>query len=85
MRNYSNYSISVNHMTILFGDFSTEVGREDIFKLTIRNERVYVVLVMIMDLRVVKCATSERSLIDKSKMFQHCYILKYTWTSDGKT
>jgi hypothetical protein len=34
-------NIPKDHMKILFGDFNTKVGRENIFKLTIRNESVY--------------------------------------------
>jgi hypothetical protein len=37
------------HMNILLGDFSVKVGRGDIFKLTIGNER-YTILLMIMEL-----------------------------------
>jgi hypothetical protein len=29
------------HAKILLGDFNVKVGREDIFKLTIMNERLY--------------------------------------------
>jgi hypothetical protein len=37
-------------MKILLGDFNAKVSRENIFKPTIRNERVHMKLVMIMEL-----------------------------------
>jgi hypothetical protein len=47
--------------------------------------RIYAILIMIMDLIVVKFATSEK-LIVKSTTFPHCNIIKHTWTfPDGKT
>jgi hypothetical protein len=33
--------LPVYHMKILLGDFNVKVGREDIFKLTIGNERLH--------------------------------------------
>jgi hypothetical protein len=71
-------------MKILLGDFNAKVGREDTFKLTIRNESLH------EDsndngTRVVNFATS-KDLVVKSIMFPHRKINKYTWTSpDGKT
>jgi hypothetical protein len=38
------------HMKLLLGHFNAKVRREDIFKPTIRNERVRTKLVMIMEL-----------------------------------
>jgi hypothetical protein len=37
------------YMKILLGDFNAKVGREDIFKLTVRNE-ILMKLVMVMEL-----------------------------------
>jgi hypothetical protein len=37
-------------MKILIGDFNAKVGRENIFKLTIGNERLHkVVMIMVLD------------------------------------
>jgi hypothetical protein len=72
------------HMTILLRDFNAKLGREDTFKPTIGNERLY------EDsndngVRVVNFATS-KNLVVKSTMFPHRNIHKYTWTSpDEKT
>jgi endonuclease/exonuclease/phosphatase family metal-dependent hydrolase len=72
------------HTNILLGDFNAELGREDIFKLSIRNESLH------EDsndsgVRVVNFATS-KNLVVKSTMFAHRNFHKYTWTSpDGKT
>ena len=72
------------HMKILLGDFSTKVGRENIFKPTIGNESLH------QDsndngVRLVNFATSKK-LVVKSMMFPHRSIHKYTWTSpDGNT
>jgi hypothetical protein len=66
------------HTKFLLGDFSAEVGKEDIFKATIGNES----LREITDdngVRVVNFATS-RNLIVKSTMFPHRNIHKFTWT-----
>ena len=71
-------------MKILLEDFNPKVGRENIFKLTTRNESLH------QDsndngVRIVNFATS-KSLIVKRTMFPHQNICKYTWTSpDGKT
>jgi hypothetical protein len=71
-------------MKILLGDFSAKVGRKDIFKLTVRNERLHKIS-NDSGLRLVNSATS-KNLIVKSTMFPHCNIHKYIWTScEGKT
>jgi hypothetical protein len=63
-------------MKILLGDFSAKVGREDIFKRTVRNESS---LEISNDngIRVVNFATS-KNLVVKSTMFPHRGIHKYT-------
>jgi hypothetical protein len=71
-------------MKILLGDFNVKVGRENIFKPTIRNESLH----EISDhngVRVVNFATS-KDLVLKSTMFPHHRIHKYTWMSpEGNT
>jgi hypothetical protein len=64
---------------ILSEEFNSKLGKEDIFKLTIRNESL---LEIISDngVRVVNFATS-KNLIVKSTMFPHCNIHNYTRTS----
>jgi endonuclease/exonuclease/phosphatase family metal-dependent hydrolase len=70
-------------MKILLGDFNAKVGREDIFKLTVRNESSHKIS-NDNGVRVVNFATS-KNLVVKSTMFPHRSIHKYTWTSpDGK-
>jgi hypothetical protein len=65
-------------------DFNAKVGREDIFKLTIGNECLHEIS-NDNGARLVNFATS-KNLRVKSKMFPHCNIHKYTWTTpDGKT
>ena len=64
------------HTKILSGDFNAKLGREDIFKLTIRNESLST------DgndngVRVVSFALS-KNLVVKSKIFPHRNIYKYT-------
>jgi endonuclease/exonuclease/phosphatase family metal-dependent hydrolase len=73
-----------HHMKGLLGDFNTKVGREDIFKPTIRNESLHE---NSNDggVRLVNFATS-KNLRVKSTIFPHRNIHKYTWTSkDGNT
>jgi hypothetical protein len=71
-------------MKILLGDFSAEVGREDIFKPTVGNESLHETS-NDNRVRVVNFATS-KNLVVKITMFPHRKIHKYTWTSpDGKT
>jgi hypothetical protein len=57
-------------MKILLGDFNVNVGREDIFKLAVRNDINKDNVV-----RVVKFLTSENMIV-KSTMFSHCNIYK---------
>jgi hypothetical protein len=72
------------HTKILLRDFSTKIGREDIFKPTIGNESLHEIS-NDNGVRIVNFATS-KNLIVKSIMFPHHNIHKYTWTSpDGKT
>jgi len=72
------------HMKILLGDFNAKVGRENIFKPTIGNERLHQHS-NDNGVRIVTFATS-KNLVVKSTMFPHRNIHKYTWTSaDGKT
>jgi hypothetical protein len=72
------------HMKILLGDFNAKVGRENIFKATVGNERLH------QDsndngVRIINVATS-KNLVVKSTMFSHRNIHNYTWTSpDGQT
>jgi len=71
-------------MKILLGNFNAKVGRENIFKPTIRNESLP------QDsndssVRIVNFATS-KNLVVKSMIFPHQNIRKYTRTSPhGKT
>jgi hypothetical protein len=64
------------HMKILLGDFNAKVGKEDIFKPTIGNERLHEIS-NDNGVRVVNFATS-KILIVKSTMFPHRDIHKYT-------
>jgi hypothetical protein len=65
-------------------DFNAKVSREDIFKLTIGNERLHKIK-NDNGVGVVNFATS-KNLIVKRAMFLHRNIHKYTWIStDGKT
>jgi hypothetical protein len=71
------------YKNILLGDFSANVGSEDIFKPTIENESLPEISNDKGD-RVINFATC-KNLITKSAMFQHRNIHKFTWTSpDGK-
>jgi hypothetical protein len=69
-------------MKIMLGDFNAKVGREYIFKPSIRNGSLHEIS---NDNRitVVNFATS-KILIVKRTMFLHHNIHKYTCTSDGK-
>jgi hypothetical protein len=66
------------HMKILFGDFNTKVGREDIFKPTIGNESLDEII-NDNGVTAVNFATS-KNLTIKSTMFPHRNIHKFTWT-----
>jgi hypothetical protein len=71
------------HTSILLWDFSAKVGREDIFKPTIRNESLHEISNG-NGVRVVIFATYKHHTV-KSTMFPHRNIRKYTWTPpDGK-
>jgi endonuclease/exonuclease/phosphatase family metal-dependent hydrolase len=71
-------------MKILLGDFNAKVGRENIFKLTIRNGSLHEIS-NDNGVRVETFATSKISVV-KSTMFPHSKIYKYTWTSrEGNT
>jgi hypothetical protein len=56
-----------------------KVGRENIFKLTVRNESSHEIS-NDNGIRVVNFATF-KNLVVKSTMFPHCKIHKYNWTS----
>jgi hypothetical protein len=72
------------NMKMLLGDFNAKVGRENIFKMTIRNESLHEIS-NDNGVRVVNFATS-KNLVFKSTMFPHRKIHKYAWTSpQGKT
>jgi hypothetical protein len=66
------------------GDLNVKLGREDIFKPTIRNESSHEIS-NDNGVRAINFATS-KTLVVNSTMFLHRNIHKYTWTSpDGKT
>jgi hypothetical protein len=67
------------NMNIMLDDFNVKVGREDIFKLAIRNENSQEVS-NDNGFRVVNLATSN-NLVVKSTMFTHCNLHKYIRTS----
>jgi endonuclease/exonuclease/phosphatase family metal-dependent hydrolase len=72
------------HMKVLLGDFNAKVGREDIFKPTIGDERLHEIS-NDNGVRIANVATS-KNLIVKSTTFPHRNIHKFTWTyPDGKT
>jgi hypothetical protein len=71
-------------MKIQLRDFNAKVGKENIFKQTMRNESFYEIS-NDNGVRLVNFATS-KTLRVKSTMYPHRNIHKYTWTSpDGKT
>jgi hypothetical protein len=61
-------------MSILLGDFSAKVGREDIFKPTVGNEILHGIANDNRDM-AVKCATPKNEVV-KSTMFPHHDIHK---------
>jgi hypothetical protein len=61
------------------GDYNEKIGRENIFKLTIRSEGSHEINNDI-GITVVNCATS-KTLVVRSAMFLHYSIREYTWTS----
>jgi hypothetical protein len=63
-------------MKIMLGYFIAKVGRENIFKPTLRNERLHKIS-NDNGVRVVNPATS-KNLIVKSTMFLHHNIHKFT-------
>jgi hypothetical protein len=68
-------------MKILSLDFSAKVVREDILKLTVRNESLH----EISGVCAVKFATSKYQIV-KSTVLPHHDIHKCTWTSpDGRS
>ena len=72
------------HMKILLGDFSTKVGRENIFQPTIGIKSVHPES-NDNGTRLVNFATY-KNIVAKSTNFPHRNIHKYTWTSpDGIT
>jgi len=76
--------ISKYHIKILLGDFNAKVGREDILKLTVKNESLHKISNN-NGVTLVNFATSQ-SLIVKSTTFPHRNIHKCTRTSpDGNT
>jgi hypothetical protein len=69
---------------ISLGDFNAKVGREVILKPRIGYESLHEIG-NDNGVRVVNFATTT-NLVDKSTMFPHRNIHKYTWTSpEGKT
>jgi hypothetical protein len=73
------YQFPRYNMKILLGDFSVEIGRENILKLTVKNESLHEIS-NDNGVRVVNFATS-KNLVMKCTMFPHHKIHKYTWTS----
>jgi hypothetical protein len=81
---YAFDKFSKYHTKILFGDFTVKVGNEDIFKLTIEDESLHEIS-NDNGVRLVNFPLSKNFKV-KSKMFPHCNIHKYNWTSpDGQT
>jgi hypothetical protein len=71
-------------MKILLGDFYAKIGRQDIFKPTIGNERLHKIS-NDNGIRVVNFVMS-KNLIVRNTMVTHRKIPKFTWSSpDGKT
>jgi hypothetical protein len=68
-------------MKILLGDLNARVGREDIFKPTIRNGRLHEIS---NDNGVIVNFATSKNPIVKSTTFSHRSIPKYTWTSPDR-
>jgi hypothetical protein len=72
------------NMKIILGDFNAKVGKESIFKPTIRNESLHEIS-NDYGVRIVNFAIS-KNLVVKSTMFPHCKMHKYTWNfPEGNT
>jgi hypothetical protein len=71
------------HMKILLENFNAKVGREDIFKQTIRNESLHEIS-NDNGIIVVNSATSINQTVE-STMFPHHNFHKFTWTSTNKS
>jgi endonuclease/exonuclease/phosphatase family metal-dependent hydrolase len=69
-------------MKILLGDFNAKVGREEIFKSTIGNERLHKIS-NDDEVRAVNFAASKNRII-RSTMFPHRNIHKFTRTSPDR-
>jgi hypothetical protein len=70
-------------MNMLLGDSNANVGRENIFKLTIGNDSLHEI--SNASGCIVNFATSE-DLVVKSTMYSNRKVHKYTWTSpEGNT
>jgi hypothetical protein len=63
----------------LLGNVNAKVGREDIFRPTVKLESLHEIN-NDNGVRVVNFATSKNRIV-KSKMFPHRNIHKYTWAS----
>jgi hypothetical protein len=73
------------HMKILLGDFNAKVGREDIFKPTIRNKNLHEISID-NKVRLVKFAICKTSQSKVQRSHNATSIHKYNWTSpDVKT
>ena len=73
------YKFRKDRKKILLGAFNSKLLREDIFKLTARNESLHEHR-NDNGARVVNFATS-KNLFLKSTMFLHINLSHYTWTS----
>jgi hypothetical protein len=71
----------IYYAKIFLEDFSSEIGKEDIYKLTIGTDDLHEIS---NDNGVVNFAKSNKLTVENT-MFPHHNIHKYTWTSpDGK-
>jgi hypothetical protein len=67
----------VNSLNTIWKFFSAKVGKEEIFKLIIKNESLHKISNDI-GVKVVSFATSKNHTV-KSMMFPQCNIYKYTY------